>query len=255
MKIVTWNVNSIKVRLPQVIDWLVINQPDVLCLQETKLQDENFPLAEITAAGYQASYAGQKTYNGVALISKHSCSEVISSIPALEDPQKRVLSATYGDIRVICIYVPNGESVESEKYQYKLKWLTALNLWLRDELHKYPKLVLLGDFNIAPEECDVHDPELWRGKVLFSQPEKDAFRELINLGLVDSFRLFDQPDKLYTWWDYRMMAFRRNLGMRIDHILLSNDLAKVCTSCVIDREARKFERPSDHAPVIVELAI
>jgi exodeoxyribonuclease III len=255
MKIVTWNVNSIKVRLPQVIDWLVINQPDVLCLQETKLQDENFPLAEITAAGYQASYAGQKTYNGVALISKHSCSEVISSIPALEDPQKRVLSATYGDIRVICIYVPNGESVESEKYQYKLKWLTALNLWLQDELHKYPKLVLLGDFNIAPEECDVHDPELWRGKVLFSQPEKDAFRELINLGLVDSFRLFDQPDKLYTWWDYRMMAFRRNLGMRIDHILLSNDLAKVCTSCVIDREARKFERPSDHAPVIVELAI
>ncbi len=255
MKIVTWNVNSIKVRLPQVIDWLVINQPDVLCLQETKLQDENFPLAEITAAGYQASYAGQKTYNGVALISKHSCSEVISSIPALEDPQKRVLAATYGDIRVICIYVPNGESIESEKYQYKLKWLTALNLWLRDELHKYPKLVLLGDFNIAPEECDVHDPELWRGKVLFSQPEKDAFQELINLGLVDSFRLFNQPNKLYTWWDYRMMAFRRNLGMRIDHILLSNDLAKVCTSCVIDKEARKFERPSDHAPVIVELAI
>ena len=255
MKIVTWNVNSIKVRLPQVIDWLVINQPDVLCLQETKLQDENFPLAEITAAGYQASYAGQKAYNGVALISKHSCSEVISSIPALEDPQKRVLAATYGDIRVICIYVPNGESIESEKYQYKLKWLTALNLWLRDELHKYPKLVLLGDFNIAPEECDVHDPELWRGKVLFSQPEKDAFQELINLGLVDSFRLFNQPDKLYTWWDYRMMAFRRNSGMRIDHILLSNDLAKVCTSCVIDKEARKFERPSDHAPVIVELAI
>ncbi len=255
MKIVTWNVNSIKVRLPQVIDWLVINQPDVLCLQETKLQDENFPLAEITAAGYQASYSGQKTYNGVALISKHSFNEVISSIPALEDHQKRVLAATYGDIRVICIYVPNGESVESEKYQYKLKWLTALNLWLRDELHKYPKLVLLGDFNIAPEECDVHDPELWRGKVLFSQPEKDAFRELINLGLVDSFRLFNQPEKLYTWWDYRMMAFRRNLGMRIDHILLSNDLAKVCTSCVIDKEARKFERPSDHAPVIVELAI
>ena len=255
MKIVTWNVNSIKVRLPQVIDWLVINQPDVLCLQETKLQDENFPLAEITAAGYQASYSGQKTYNGVALISKHSFNEVISSIPALEDHQKRVLAATYGDIRVICIYVPNGESVESEKYQYKLKWLTALNLWLRDELHKYPKLVLLGDFNIAPEECDVHDPELWRGKVLFSQPEKDAFRELINLGLVDSFRLFNQPEKLYTWWDYRMMAFRRNLGMRIDHILLSNDLAKVCTSCGIDNEARTLERPSDHAPVIVELAI
>ncbi|MBA0916593.1 MAG: exodeoxyribonuclease III [Nitrosomonadaceae bacterium] len=255
MKIVTWNVNSIKVRLPQVIDWLMTNQPDVVCLQETKLQDENFPLAEIAAAGYQASYAGQKTYNGVAVISKRSCGEIISSIPDLEDPQKRVLAVTYGDVRVICIYVPNGESVESEKYQYKMKWLTALNLWLQDELHKHPKLVLLGDFNIAPEECDVHDPELWRGKVLFSQPERDAFQELINLGLVDSFRLFNQPDKSYTWWDYRMMAFRRNIGMRIDHILLSNDLSKVCTSCTIDKEARRFERPSDHAPVTVELTL
>lgn len=254
MKIVTWNVNSLKVRLPQVIDWLMANQPDVLCLQETKLQDENFPLAEITAAGYQATYIGQKAYNGVALLSKQTGSEIVSAIPVLDDHQKRVLAVTYGDVRVICIYVPNGENVESEKYQYKLKWLTALNVWLQDELHKYSKLVLLGDFNIAPEECDVHDPELWRGQVLFSQPEREAFHKLLTLGLVDSFRLFEQPEKSYTWWDYRMMAFRRNMGMRIDHILLSNDLAKACTACAIDKATRKLERPSDHAPVIVELA-
>lgn len=255
MKIVTWNVNSLKVRLPQVIDWLMANQPDVLCLQETKLQDENFPLAEISAAGYQATYAGQKAYNGVALLSKQTGSEVVSAIPGLDDQQKRVLAATYGDVRVICIYVPNGENIESEKYQYKLKWLTALNLWLQDELHKYPKLVLLGDFNIAPEECDVHDPELWRGQVLFSQPEREVFHKLLTLGLVDSFRLFEQPEKSYTWWDYRMMAFRRNMGMRIDHILLSNELAGACTACVIDKAARKLERPSDHAPVTVELMV
>jgi exodeoxyribonuclease-3 len=254
MKIVTWNINSLKVRLPQVIDWLMANQPDVLCLQETKLQDENFPIAEIAAAGYQAAYAGQKTYNGVALLSKQTGGEVVSAIPTLNDHQKRVLAATYGDVRVICIYIPNGENVESEKYQYKLKWLTALNLWLQDELRKHPKLVLLGDFNIAPEERDVHDPELWRGQVLFSQPEREAFHKLLNLGLADSFRLFEQPERSYTWWDYRMMAFRRNMGMRIDHILLSNELAKACTTCVIDKAVRKLDRPSDHAPVVVELA-
>ena len=254
MRIVTWNVNSLKVRLPQVIDWLMANQPDVLCLQETKLQDENFPIAEIAAAGYQAAYAGQKTYNGVALLSKQTGGEIVSAIPTLDDHQKRVLAATYGDVRVICIYIPNGENVESEKYQYKLKWLAALNVWLRDELRKHPKLVLLGDFNIAPEERDVHDPELWRGQVLFSQPEREAFHKLLNLGLVDSFRLFEQPEKSYTWWDYRMMAFRRNMGMRIDHILLSNELAKACTTCVIDKAVRKLERPSDHAPVVAELA-
>ncbi len=254
MKIVTWNVNSLKVRLPQVIDWLMANQPDVLCLQETKLQDENFPIAEIAAAGYQASYAGQKTYNGVALLSKQTGGEIVSALPTLDDHQKRVLAATYDDVRVICIYVPNGENVESEKYSYKLKWLAALNLWLVDELRKYPKLVLLGDFNIAPEECDVHDPDLWRGQVLFSQPEREAFYKLLNMGLVDSFRLFEQPEKSYTWWDYRMMAFRRNMGMRIDHILLSNELAKTCTACVIDKTVRKLERPSDHAPVVVKLA-
>lgn len=253
MRLATWNVNSLKVRLPQVLNWLAVNQPDVLCLQETKLQDENFPTTEIINAGYQSIYAGQKTYNGVALLGKKVGNEVITAIPGLIDPQKRVLAATYGDARVVCIYVPNGESVGSEKYQYKLDWLVALNKWLRDELIKYPKLALLGDFNIAPEERDVHDPELWEGKVLFSYLEREAFKELLKLGLVDSFRLFNQPDKSYTWWDYRMMAFRRNMGMRIDHILLSKEFASTCTTCTIDKEPRKNERPSDHSPVIVDL--
>ncbi|MBA0922152.1 MAG: exodeoxyribonuclease III [Nitrosospira sp.] len=253
MRLATWNVNSLKVRLPQVLNWLAVNQPDVLCLQETKLQDENFPTTEIMNAGYQSIYAGQKTYNGVALLGKKVGNEVITAIPGLIDPQKRVLAATYGDARVVCIYVPNGESVGSEKYQYKLDWLVALNKWLRDELIKYPKLALLGDFNIAPEERDVHDPELWEGKVLFSYLEREAFKELLKLGLVDSFRLFNQPDKSYTWWDYRMMAFRRNMGMRIDHILLSKEFASTCTTCTIDKEPRKNERPSDHSPVIVDL--
>ncbi|MDN5753423.1 MAG: exodeoxyribonuclease III [Nitrosospira sp.] len=253
MKIATWNVNSLKVRLSQVLDWLAVNQPDVLCLQETKLQDENFPIAEIAAAGYQTICTGQRTYNGVALLSKQAGAEIVAAIPGLDDPQKRVLSAIYDDVRIICIYVPNGQSVDSEKYQYKLKWLAALNGWLRDMLNKHRKLVVLGDFNIAPEERDVHDPALWEGQVLFSLPEREAFREILGLGLRDSFRLFDQPEKSYTWWDYRMMAFRRNRGLRIDHILVSHELAKICTACIIDKATRKLERPSDHAPVMMEL--
>ena len=255
MKLVTWNVNSLKVRLPQVIDWLVNNEPDVLCLQETKLQDENFPVDEIFAAGYRSVYIGQKTYNGVALLSKQTGNSVVAALPGFEDVQKRVIAATYEDIRVVCIYVPNGENVVSEKYHYKLAWLAALKCWLQKELVTYPKLVLLGDFNIAPEDRDVHDPEAWCGQVLCSQPERDAFRELLDLGLVDSFRLFDQPEKTYTWWDYRMMAFRRNRGLRIDHVLLSNDLARICSACTVDKMARKHERPSDHAPVIAELSV
>ncbi len=255
MKLATWNVNSLKVRLPQVLDWLEENQPDVLCLQETKLQDEKFPVAEIVDSGYQSIYAGQKTYNGVALLGKEKGDDTVSSIPDLADHQKRVLAATYKGIRVICIYVPNGESVGSEKYQYKLNWLIALNEWLQSELRKFPKLVLLGDFNIAPDERDVHDPTLWEGKVLFSDPERKAFRELLKLGLSDSFRLFEQPDKSYTWWDYRMLAFRRNRGMRIDHILVSNALAGTCTACIIDKNPRKNERPSDHCPIIIDLQL
>jgi len=255
MKIATWNVNSLKVRLPQVIDWLRTNQPDMLCLQETKLTDENFPAAEIAAVGYQSVFTGQKTYNGVAILSKQQGNEVITGIPGFADEQKRVIAATYGDVRVISVYVPNGDNVESEKYGYKLRWLPALTGWLQQELKDYKKLAILGDFNIAPEDRDVYDPQLWQGKVLCSQPERTAFSELLKLGLEDSFRLFEQAEKSYTWWDYRMMAFRLNRGLRIDHILLSNELAGACTTCVIDKAVRKLERPSDHAPVMAELSL
>ncbi|MDV6341329.1 exodeoxyribonuclease III [Nitrosomonas sp. Is24] len=253
MKLATWNVNSLKVRLPQVIDWLQTNQPDMLCLQETKLTDENFPAAEIAAVGYESVFTGQKTYNGVAILSKQKGSEIITAIPGFEDEQKRVVAVTYGDMRVISAYVPNGDTVESEKYQYKLRWLPALTGWLQQELKNYKKLAILGDFNIAPEDRDVYDPQLWQGKVLCSQPERAAFGDLLKLGLTDSFRLFEQAEKSYTWWDYRMMAFRLNRGLRIDHILLSDALANVCTSCAVDKAVRKLERPSDHAPVVAEL--
>ena len=252
MKIATWNVNSLKVRLPQVLDWLAAHQPDVLCLQETKLEDANFPSAEIAAAGYQTRFSGQKTYNGVAILSKTPATAVLGAIPGYADEQKRVLAATIDGVRVINLYVPNGQSVDSDKFQYKLGWLKALTAWLEQELTQHPGMVVLGDFNIAPEERDVHDPQAWAGQVLFSPPEREAFRQLERLGLADSFRLFDQPEKSYTWWDYRMNAFRRNMGLRIDHILLSAMLAKTCKSCTIDKEARKAERPSDHAPVMVE---
>jgi len=252
MKLVTWNVNSLKVRLPQVLDWLAAHQPDVLCLQETKLEDVNFPVAEIAAAGYQVLFSGQKTYNGVAILSKTPASEIVTAIPGFVDVQKRVLAATIAGVRVINLYIPNGQSVDSDKYQYKLGWLEAMTAWLTDELARHPRLALLGDFNIAPDERDVHDPKAWEGQVLFSLPEREAFRRLVDLGLADSFRLFEQPEKLYSWWDYRMNAFRRNMGLRIDHILLSPALAETCKSCTIDKEARKAERPSDHAPVMVE---
>ena len=254
MKLATWNVNSLKVRLPQVIDWLNINQPDILCVQETKLSNENFPESEIAAVGYQSFFVGQKTYNGVAILSKHQGSDIVTGIPDFVDEQRRVIAATYDDLRVISVYVPNGENITSEKYNYKLKWLPALTRWLQQELKHYPKVVVLGDFNIAPEDRDVYDPGAWEGKVLCSQPERDAFNDLIELGFTDSFRLFEQPGKSYTWWDYRMMAFRLNRGLRIDHILLSNELANRCISCTIDKIMRKQERPSDHAPVMVELS-
>jgi exodeoxyribonuclease III len=249
MKLATWNVNSLKVRLPHVLDWLASHRPDVLCVQETKTEDANFPLQAMIEAGYQAHYSGQKTYNGVALLSRAAGADVTAGIPGFDDPQKRVLAATYGDTRVICVYVPNGESVESDKYQYKLKWLAALTEWLRAELVKYPRLALLGDFNIAPDARDVWDAKEWEGKVLFSAPEHAALHGLLALGLTDSFRLFEQPERSFTWWDYRMNAFRRKLGLRIDHILLSAPLAKNCTACTVDVEPRKLERPSDHAPV------
>ena len=240
MKLATWNVNSLKVRLPQVLEWLASRQPDIVCLQETKLEDKAFPRAELASAGYQAAFAGQKTYNGVA-------------IPGLADEQQRLLAATVAGVRVVCGYFPNGQSVGSEKYAYKLRWIEALTAWLRDEIVRHPRLALLGDYNIAPEARDVHDPKAWEGQVLFSEPERAAFRALLDLGLKDAFRLFEQPEKVYSWWDYRMLAFRRNMGLRIDHILLSSGLAGECTACTVDKEARKAERPSDHAPVMAEL--
>jgi exodeoxyribonuclease-3 len=253
MKLATWNVNSLKVRLPHVLEWLKTQQPDVLCLQETKMEDGSFDAKPIEEAGYKTAYSGQRAYNGVAVLSKGPGSGMVTAIPGFADEQKRVLAATFGYTRVICVYVPNGESVDSDKYQYKLKWLQALTAWLKEELKRYPKLALLGDLNVAPEDRDVHDPRAWEGSVLVSLKEREAFKELLALGLKDSFRLFEQPEKSFSWWDYRMMAFRRNMGLRIDHILLSDKLAGECTSCVIDKAPRKLERPSDHAPVIAEL--
>ncbi|MET0918010.1 MAG: exodeoxyribonuclease III [Burkholderiales bacterium] len=255
MKLATWNVNSLKVRLSQLIDWLSKVGPDIVCLQETKIQDVDFPFDAIRTAGYEALACGQKTYNGVAILSRSTGTDIVTAIPGFVDEQKRILAATFGDIRIISLYVPNGESVISDKYQYKLGWLGALAAWLADELARYPKLAVLGDYNIAPDAADVHDPKLWEGQVLFSQPEREALRGLFDRGLKDSFRLFEQPAKSFTWWDYRMNAFKRQLGLRIDHILLSPALAHVCTSVRIDRDMRALDRPSDHAPVIAELKL
>lgn len=253
MKIATWNVNSLNVRLPHVLDWLAANQPDVLCLQETKLDDPKFPVADIEAVGYRMCYAGQKTYNGVAILSKVAATDVVNAIPNFEDEQKRVLAATIGDSRVICVYIPNGQAVDSDKYHYKMRWLKALNNWLRDEIQRYPKLALLGDYNIAPDDRDCYDPAAWVGQILVSEPERDAFKAMLGLGLHDAFRLFEQPDNSFSWWDYRMMGFRRNFGLRIDHILLTEALSKHCSACWIDKAPRKLERPSDHTPVVAQL--
>ena len=253
MKLATWNDNSLKVRLPQVLQWLTDNPVDVLCLQETKLTDDKFPVAEIEAAGYQVAFTGQKTYNGVALLSRHPMTEVVKNNPHFEDPQQRLLSAAIQGIRVVCAYIPNGQSVDSDKYQYKLQWLEALRTWLTQECQSHPDLALLGDYNIAPEDRDVHDPIAWEGQVLCSDAERAAFDRLLNLGLKDSFRLFEQAPKSFSWWDYRQMGFRLNKGLRIDHILLTAPLAARCTACMIDKAPRKWEQPSDHAPVIASL--
>jgi exodeoxyribonuclease-3 len=254
VKIATWNVNSLKVRLPHVLDWLATHEPDALCLQETKTEDKGFPFAELEAAGYRALHNGQKTYNGVALLTRTEVSDIQRDIPGFADEQKRVIAATLNGVRVVCGYMPNGQAVGSDKYAYKLGWFVALTTWLREEIQRYPRLALLGDFNIAPDDRDVHDPAAWKGQILCSDAERAAFRGLLDLGLADSFRLFDQAEKSYSWWDYRMMGFRRNQGLRIDHILLSAPLAQSCHACSIDKAPRKLERPSDHAPVIAELA-
>lgn len=254
MKIAAWNVNSLKIRLPHLLDWLAAEQPDVLCLQETKLEDNNFPRAEIEAAGYQVAFSGQKTYNGVALLARSAIEDVVCGNPHFEDEQKRLIAGTVGGVRVVCAYVPNGQALDSDKYHYKLKWLAALQRWLTDEITAHPQLALCGDYNIAPDDRDVHDPKAWAGQILCSDGERAAFRRLLDLGLADSFRLFEQPEKSFSWWDYRMLGFQKNLGLRIDHILLSSPLAARCIAAGIDRAPRKRERPSDHAPVWAQLA-
>jgi exodeoxyribonuclease-3 len=256
MRFATWNVNSLKVRLPQVLQWLADNPVDVLALQELKLDQELFPQAEIAEAGYSAVWYGQRTYNGVALLVRAPLvlEDVVAGIPGYDDPQRRVISATVGGVRVIGAYCVNGESVESEKYAYKLEWYRKLHDYIAAERAQYPQLLLMGDFNIAPDDRDVYDPEAWAGKVLCSEPERAAFQGLLGLGLHDSFRLFNQDEKQYSWWDYRAMMFRRNLGLRIDHILISDELKARATECVIDKVPRKWERPSDHAPVVLTVS-
>ncbi|HNQ75489.1 MAG TPA: exodeoxyribonuclease III [Pseudothauera hydrothermalis] len=253
MKIATWNVNSLKIRLPQVLDWLVEHRPDALCLQELKLEDKAFPHEALAAVGYRAVTNGQKTYNGVAILTPTPAAEVSRDIPGFADPQKRIIAATIDGVRLICGYFPNGQAVGSEKFDYKLRWLAALTDWVREEMVRHPKLILAGDFNIAPEARDAH-PD-WKDEIHVSEPERAAFRALLALGLVDAFRLFDQPERSYSWWDYRMLAFRRNFGLRIDHILVSEPLRAACRGCTVDKAPRRLERPSDHAPVVLELEV
>ncbi len=235
-------------------DWLRDKQPDVVCLQETKQEDSKFPYDALKEAGYEAVHIGQKTYNGVAILSRHPINNVQRNIPGFEDDQQRVIAADINGIRIVCAYFPNGQAVDSEKYHYKLRWLQALTAWLKIQLAEHPRLMLLGDYNIAPEDQDCHDPAAWIGQVLVSPAEREAFKALVNLGLHDSFRLFEQPEKSYSWWDYRMLGFRRNFGLRIDHILVSEALKAECRSAYIDKDPRRLERPSDHTPVVLELA-
>lgn len=249
MKIATWNVNSLRVRLPHVQAWLNEQAPDLLALQETKITDDQFPADELTQHGYQVLFSGQKTYNGVAIVSRQAGQDVVTELAGLDDPARRVLAATFGSLRLINLYVPNGQRVDSEKYDYKMRWLEALHNQLEQELSRHEHVAVLGDFNIAPQDRDVHDPAAWEGEVLCSPRERAALADLLALGLTDIFRLFDQAEKSYSWWDYRGGAFRRNNGLRIDLILASSALAARCTASEIDVAPRRLERPSDHTPV------
>jgi exodeoxyribonuclease III len=248
--IATWNVNSLRVRLPQLTQWLAANSVDCVALQETKTEDQGFPRAEIEALGYRVAFSGQRTYNGVAVLARTEPAAIVTDIPGFTDAQRRVLATTIAGTRVVNLYVPNGQAVGSEKFQYKLQWLDALRGWLMTELAAHPNLIVLGDFNIAPEDRDVHDPAAWVGQNLVSEPERAALRQLVDLGLEDVFRRFEQPANVFSWWDYRQGAFRRNHGLRIDLILASRALAARCTSSHVDVEPRRAERPSDHAPVL-----
>ena len=257
MKLATWNVNSLTVRLPQVLDWLSAQNEhggmDVLALQETKTTDDKFPKAEIEAAGYHVAFFGQNTYNGVALIAKHPITEVVHNIPGFSDEMARVITATVNGVRVVGAYFPNGQAPDSDKFVYKMAWLNALQAFIKDELTRHNKLVLMGDFNITWDDLDVWDPVALAGTIHCTDEERAHFKALLDLGLTDAFRLFEQAPKSYSWWDYREFAFKRNRGLRIDHILVSSALVKSVTSCVIDKAPRKNERPSDHTPVTVTL--
>ncbi len=253
MKLATWNVNSLAVRLPQVLDWLAAQQPDVLVLQETKLTDDKFPHAALSDAGYQPQWFGQKTYNGVALLSRQPAEDIAKNIVDFEDDQARLIAGTVNGVRVIGGYFPNGQAPDSDKFQYKMRWLTGLQNWVKAQLLQHPRLVLMGDFNIAPEDRDVYDPVAWAGQIHCTPEERGHFRDLLALGLHDAFRLFEQAPKSWSWWDYRNLAFRKNQGLRIDHILVSEALRPQVRACSIDKLPRKNERPSDHAPVLVEI--
>jgi exodeoxyribonuclease-3 len=254
MRIATWNVNSLAVRLPQVLEWLAANPVDAVVLQELKLTDDKFPHAEIAAAGYQSQCFGQRTYNGVALLSRAPAQDVVRNIPGHADEQARVIAATVQGVRVIGAYFPNGQAPGSDKFAYKMAWLQALQDWVRSELQAHPRLVLAGDFNIAPEDRDVYDPVGWAGQIHCTDEERAHFRALLGLGLHDAFRMFEQPPKSWSWWDYRNLAFRKNQGLRIDHVLVSQALVPAVNACVIDKTPRRNERPSDHAPVVLTLA-
>jgi len=253
LKLATWNVNSLAVRLPQLLDWLAANPVDAMVLQETKLVDGKFPAAEIEAAGYRVVFHGQKTYNGVALLSRDSADAVVRNIPGFADDQARVIAGTVAGIRVVGAYFPNGQAPGTDKFAYKMLWLNALREWLREELAAHPKLVLMGDFNITPDDRDVYDPIGLAGQIHCTVEERDQFRGLVGLGLHDAYRMFEQPLKCWSWWDYRNLAFRKNQGLRIDIILVSDPLKASVRTCAIDKVPRKNERPSDHAPVLVEL--
>lgn len=252
MRVASWNVNSLKVRLPQVLDWLAANSPDVLGLQETKLVDAVFPTEAIRAAGYEVSFSGQPTYNGVALLTRAPQTDIVTGLHGLDDPQRRVLGATIDGVRVFNLYVPNGQAVGSDKYEYKLGWLEALRAVLEAERARHERIIVMGDFNIAPDDRDVHDPAAWAGKVLCSEPERAAFERILALGFADTFRLFEQPEAIYSWWDYRAGGFRRNHGLRIDLVLATRPLAGSCRRSWVDIEPRRNERPSDHAPALTE---
>ncbi len=256
MKIASWNVNSLNVRLPHLEQWLKLRQPDVVVLQETKMEDDKFPDDVLAGMGYRSVFIGQKTYNGVAIVSRESVKEVQMSIPGFDDEQRRVIAATFNGVRIVNLYVVNGQDVGTDKYEYKLRWLEAVHDWLADQIKKYPNLVVLGDFNIAPEDRDVHDPKVWNDDcILTSTKERAAYKRILDLGLHDSFRLHNEEGGQFSWWDYRSAGFRRNLGLRIDLILVSDALKSKCTSSVIDRDPRTWDRPSDHAPVMIELDI